>query len=139
MNNPFEAPNSEVVGVISGQKDDLRKVATYQRGIMLCILGTFFIVFGNVTASQVPDMVVMIQAILSILYLLILIAGAVLVVMMSIKVYEQLWVGILLGLLTMVPCIGLLFLLVVNQKATKVLRANGVRVGLLGGNPNDVK
>jgi hypothetical protein len=41
-------------------------------------------------------------------------------------------VGVLLGILTLIPLIGLIVLLVINGKATKVLRANGHRVGLLG-------
>src|SRR5271157_2138796 len=42
--NPYQAPMSEatsipaVVGVNSGKREDLRKIAMYQKGIMICIL-----------------------------------------------------------------------------------------------------
>lgn len=42
--------------------------------------------------------------------------------------------GIVLGILTLIPCIGLIVLLVINGKATGVLRENGIGVGLLGAN-----
>jgi hypothetical protein len=38
----------------------------------------------------------------------------------------------LLGILTLLPCIGLITLLVVNAKATAILKAGGLKVGLLG-------
>ena len=38
----------------------------------------------------------------------------------------------------LIPIVGLVALLVVNGKATKVLRRNGVRVGLLGAKSADV-
>jgi hypothetical protein len=40
--------------------------------------------------------------------------------------------GIILGVLCLVPILGLLILLLVNQKATTVLQLNGIKVGLLG-------
>ena len=40
--------------------------------------------------------------------------------------------GILLGVLCLLPLVGLLVLLAVNGKATRVLKQNGIRVGLLG-------
>jgi hypothetical protein len=37
-----------------------------------------------------------------------------------------------------VPCISLITLLVVNQKATTYLQQHGVKVGLLGASPNSI-
>jgi len=37
-----------------------------------------------------------------------------------------------------VPCISLIVLLVINQKATSYLQQNGVRVGFFGANPNSI-
>lgn len=38
--NPYEAPHTDstVVGVLSGTRDDLRGVARFQKGILVCIL-----------------------------------------------------------------------------------------------------
>ncbi|MFO0825520.1 MAG: hypothetical protein U0792_20770 [Gemmataceae bacterium] len=103
---------------------DLRQVATYQRGVLLCIL-----LYGGLVLAQFglpPDlrMVLLIPAVP------VAIAAAVFVFLMSMKVYNS--AGIALAILTFVPCLGLLILLVVNQKATSVLQEHGYQVGLLG-------
>lgn len=59
------------------------------------------------------------------------IVATVFVFLLSIKVYGT-GLGIVLGVLTLIPCVGLIVLLVVNGKATSVLSRNGIRVGLLG-------
>ena len=38
-----------------------------------------------------------------------------------------------------IPLVGLLILLVISGKASKVLKAAGVRIGLMGGNADDIK
>ena len=40
--------------------------------------------------------------------------------------------GIILGILTLIPLVGLIILLIVNGKATNLLREDGIHVGLLG-------
>jgi hypothetical protein len=59
------------------------------------------------------------------------ITATVFVFLLSIKVYGT-GIGVLLGILTLIPCIGLIILLVINVKATSVLKKNGIKVGLLG-------
>jgi len=46
--------------------------------------------------------------------------------------------GVFCAILMIVPCISLLVLLVVNQRATSRLQDNGVRVGFLGADPNSI-
>ncbi len=38
-----------------------------------------------------------------------------------------------------IPIVGLLILLVISGKASKVLKAAGVRIGLMGGNADDIR
>ena len=57
---------------------------------------------------------------------------------LSLKVYST-TTGILLAMLTLVPCLGLFVLLVVNGRATAVLRQNGHKVGLLGAHLSEFK
>lgn len=64
-------------------------------------------------------------------------AGTVFVFLLAIKVYST-GVGVLLGILTLVPCIGLIVLLIVNGKATGILKQNGIKVGLLGANLSQI-
>jgi len=58
------------------------------------------------------------------------VAAAVFVFLLAVKLYEGL--GVALGVLTLIPLVGLIVLLVVNQKATGTLQANGYKVGFLG-------
>ena len=40
--------------------------------------------------------------------------------------------AITVGILTLIPYLGILILLIINSKATKILRTNGIKVGLMG-------
>lgn len=125
--NPYEPPVvvAEVVGVLSGKRVDLRSVAQCQKGIIVCILiYTLILIFQ----FAIP---VEIRPILGLGIILVGLLGTVFVFMLAIRVYGT-GTGIALGLLTLFPCIGLIVLLVVNGKATSILKENGIQVGLLG-------
>jgi hypothetical protein len=127
--NPYRSPASpgQAVGVKSGLRGDVRSVAVYQKGILYCILLHI--------AALVGQFVVPPQFRLAIILgdVVVAIAGFVFVLLLAIKVYNVA-VGIILGILTLVPCVNLIVLLVVNGKATGILQANGHKVGLLGAN-----
>ena len=59
------------------------------------------------------------------------IVAMVFVFLLATKIYST-GVGVLLGILTLIPLIGLIVLLIVNAKATGILKQNGIKVGLLG-------
>jgi hypothetical protein len=82
----------------------------------------------GVSQTQLPDLVGLLLLIISII---ISVAQLVFVFWLAIKVYNT-SLGVILGILAMVPCVGLIILLVVNQKAISVLTANGHKVGLMG-------
>ncbi|MEM6799150.1 MAG: hypothetical protein AAF589_06520, partial [Planctomycetota bacterium] len=129
--NPFASPQTaageelSAVGVLSGSREDLRKVAVYQKGIVSCIGLYLLTVFAQ---FAVPPTLAMVLAIFA---LIVVITGAVFTVLLALKVYGV-GLGILMGILTFIPLIGLFVLLITNQKATSVLKQNGVKVGLLG-------
>ena len=127
MENPYQAPQttSPAVGVLSGSHEDLRSVAKYQKGIIFCILIYLLAVIGQFALP--PE----IRPFAAIGVLLIALGGAICVLLLAMKVYGT-GLGILLGILCLVPCVGLLVLLAVNGRATNVLRKNGINVGLLG-------
>jgi hypothetical protein len=131
--NPFEPPREtpQAVGVLSGRREDLRSVALYQKGILVCILIQLIAI-----ASQffVPAQV---QQIFFLGMFVASLAGTVFVVLLAIKVYGAI-LGIFLGLITLAPCIGLIVLLLVNGKATNTLRQNGIKVGLMGANLSSI-
>ena len=125
--NPYQAPAdySKAVGVKSGRRDDVRSVATFQKGILMCILVYFVAVIAQFAIP--PEL----RFFVALGVLVVGLVGTVFVFLLAIKVYSA-GVGILLGILTLVPCIGLIVLLIVNGKATEILKQNGIRVGLLG-------
>jgi hypothetical protein len=109
---------------------DLRNAALQQRALNLCILA--YIIVGILSfAGILPPLLV------GLLALGIIVTGAVFTFMLALSVYGTA-AGIILGLLTLIPLLGLIPLLIVNGKATSLLRANGYTVGLLGANPNQV-
>ncbi len=133
--NPYRSPEApvmaEAVGVLSGSREDLRLVAKYQRGLLICIL--IYLVSGVVSRLVPPEIMLIVASGV----LVAAIAGLVFVFLLSTKVYGT-GAGVILGILTLIPCIGLIVLLVINQKATGVLRQNKIKVGLLGADPNSI-
>lgn len=131
--NPYSAP--QTLGVpkrpLGGSRDELRKIALYQKGIQVCVL----IYLLAVICSLVPFAPMRVLAGLGVI--LVITAGPVFVFLLSTKVYE-LWLGIVLGILTFVPCLGLIMLLIVNQKATSTLQAKGISVGLMGARLSEI-
>lgn len=129
--NPFKSPQADspslmVKGVQGGSVRDLRSVAMFQKGVQVCILVYLGAIFGQFALppeirSLVAGAVVLIAGL----------GGAVFVILLAVKVYNPA-IGVLMGILALVPCIGLLVLLVINGKATNILKDNGFRVGLLG-------
>ncbi|HEX5444000.1 MAG TPA: hypothetical protein VFW87_09240 [Pirellulales bacterium] len=125
--NPYRAPLADepAMGVLSGRREDVRSVALYQKGILVCILLYICVIVGQ---YFVPPQLLLF---LRLGVLPIALTGTVFVFLLATKVYGV-GLGILLGVLALVPCFGLIILLVVNGRATHVLRQNGYRVGLLG-------
>jgi hypothetical protein len=105
--------------------DDLAAVAFFQRAILLCILGN--LIAGVLFVVLPPD----IGALFWFALIPVGLASTVFVMLLA-RALMGTVAGIVLGLLTLVPLLGLIVLLVVNQMATRRLKSNGVKVGLLG-------
>lgn len=114
------------------RREHLLAVAFAQRGIIVCIL----IYFGLVAAQFAIPPEFKFWLALGLIPLGLL--ATVFVFMLALRVYGQ-TTGIVLGLLTLVPVVGLIVLLAVNQRATKILTDADVRVGLLGANTSDIR
>ncbi len=132
--NPYEAPKVELraVGVRSGERADVRQVAVAQKVILICILIYLInaVIQLSVALGKAPIPPAVVIA-CSVVTLISMVVGAVFVFILAIRVYNT-GLGILFGILSLIPCLGLLILLMVNGKATNVMRANGYSVGLLG-------
>lgn len=106
-------------------RTDLRTIAIRQRGIMYCVLAYLF---GAIAQIFIPTPF---NALPALVVLAAMITGAVFVFMLAIALYNT-GVGIALGVLTLIPLVGLIVLLIVNGKATSILREHGIKVGLMG-------
>jgi DNA-directed RNA polymerase subunit RPC12/RpoP len=103
---------------------DLREVALYQRVVLFLILAYIGVVVAQFAIDPDDRWMLLFVAVP------VVVAAAVFVFLLAMKLYEGL--GILLGILTLVPLIGLIILLIVNQKATGTLQAHGYKVGFMG-------
>jgi hypothetical protein len=92
-------------------KADLRSIAVYQK-VIIAFVG-FYMLFGCGTVGLPQE----IRAFLAIGLLLVGIMAAVCVFLLTIKLYQTV-LGIVFGLLTIIPCVGLIMLLVINARAT---------------------
>jgi hypothetical protein len=131
--NPYQPPrvDTQVIGILSGGRDDLRSVAKYQKGIIVCILFQLIAVICQVVLPAE------IRLIFGLGFLVCGLVGTVFVFLLAIKVYGAA-IGVLLSILALIPCVGLFVLLAVNGKATGILKQNGIKVGLLGANLSEI-
>jgi hypothetical protein len=131
--NPYRAPDDDfhAIGIKSGSREDLRAVAKYQKGILLCIL--FYLVAFGAQLFMPPEL----RLLLGVVAIGLSLTSTVFVFLLAMKVYST-GVGVVLGILTLVPCIGLIVLLAVNQRATGILKENGLQVGLLGADLSEI-
>ena len=111
--NPYAPPRvtDRAIGVTSGRHEDLKTVAAAQKSIIVCIL---LQLLGSVSRFFLPPQYLLFVAIA---LLGVLVVSTVSVVILARKV----GLGIIYGIGTLIPCVGLIILLTVNQKATKIL------------------
>jgi hypothetical protein len=121
----------------SRKRAEMRSIASNQRYLIRSILvvllsyvGVIALVVANAPAAPRGAGL----AVLGVLYLLLLaasITATVFAFRLALRVYST-GVGVTMGILTLLGCIGLIVLLIINGRATKILRENGYSVGFLG-------
>ena len=123
---PQDAPS----GV--GPNPEIRKIAVRQKVLLFCIL---IYIVCSLSLFLIPavagDGANEAAMLVSLAMLVNGVVGAVFVFLLATGVFGTA-IGILLGLLALIPLVGLLVLLLVNGRATRMLRDNGISVGLLG-------
>ncbi len=117
---------------VERDRDDLRSIAIYQKGIMVCILANIIIVGVQFLIPK------QLRFALALVALAVTVAEVVFIFLMTTKVYSV-GLAVVLGLLTLIPLVGLIMLLIVNGKATSILRRHGIRVGLMGARLADIE
>lgn len=125
-----------VLGYAPPERNNLLEIAKAQKWIIYLILariGLFvlqMVVAGQLAAADVGLAfagIGWVMAIVSIFF----------AIRLGRLVYKPA-LGITFGILTVLPLVGVLFLLIINSKATRTLVAAGIKVGLLGARMSQV-
>lgn len=129
--DPYQSPPEipTAVRLSENTRQDMKEIASYQKGIIACILLYMLAVVGQFALPTGFRLMVG----LSVLGLGF--AGMIFVILLGLRVYST-PVALIFAILALIPGIGLLVLLFVNGRATEVLRQNGIKVGLLGASFN---
>jgi hypothetical protein len=127
-----QSPGSEAGAAGKGKKRgkkraELRQIAIAQKGIIFVIL--LQIIFYIATLLSPPPY----KTYLALATLATGLPGIVFMFMLAMKLYSTV-TGILLCILMFLPCISLIVLWRMSEKATKVLQEAGFHVGFLGAN-----
>lgn len=111
---------------------DLREIAVRQKALNYCALAYLSMFAVHFFVPPEVRFVVALIALASV------VTGAVFVFMLAIALYGTA-TGVVLGILSLIPClINLIVLLVVSNKATGVLRQHGIQVGFLGADSSQI-
>jgi hypothetical protein len=113
-------------------REELYRIASYQKAVLLCVLVSLGVVAGQFALPEGSTLLVI--AGLAVVGVI----SAVFVFLLATSLFGN-GLGAFLGVLTLVPYLGLVVLLFVNGKATAVLKEHGIRVGLLGADLSKLK
>lgn len=109
----------------------LMRIASDQRMINFVVLAYFAVSAVSSQVSQGPSGVAPVQILVGVVALAVIVAGIVFAVRMA-SVLHGTGMAVLFAILLLIPCVGLIALLVLNSQATAALKKAGLRVGLLG-------
>jgi hypothetical protein len=104
---------------------ELRTIASRQRAIIVCVV--LYLVVLVLRLAVPADSQIYVNVAVIVLGIV-----ALVFVFDLAKLLYGTDTGAMFGIATVIPVIGLLSLLIVNQKATKVLNSHGIRVGIFG-------
>jgi len=107
------------------RRSELRSIAVLQKVVLI---GLLVLIIGAIAQLLVADTL---RMVIGIVLFPVALAYLVFVFMLAIRLYGP-GVGAMLGILTLIPLIGLIAILVISGKATSTLQRGGYRVGLLG-------
>ena len=112
---------------IVGGSVDVLTVAKAQKGILWCVIAAIVIYFLGFAVAQAFNILTLPLAVVEIYF-----AYKLLVALKS-----RYWVLWLIGM--MIPILSIILLLVLNDRATKSIRAQGYKVGLMGAHLEEIK
>ena len=131
MSNPYQPPVTPP-SPDSGRRGDLRLIALAQKNVLYVILVRLILIpvyLGLAIGMQNQPGVA--QPIIGVIDIVVAIVALIVIYQLAARVYSPV-LGIVFAVTQCIPCVGLIMLLVVNGKATSLLQAEGIRVGLMG-------
>lgn len=138
--NPYSPPHTISQFPPVGQNptgpipEYLLRVATLQRYVLVALLANIVINFTLFAyAPQDPFSTLVLLA----AGLLIVVLSIVSIFLLAKEVFNNA-VGAVFAFMMIIPVISLIVLLVVNQKATRLLQTNGIKVGFMGAKQNSI-
>ncbi len=135
--NPYQSPKADLTKpkpnpkAPSHTREELRRIAVYQKGVETCLAAYVVLLAGQVLAP--PDY----QVFPGVGAIVVAIAGTVVGCLLAIRTCGT-GVGIVFGLLSLVPCFGLIMLFHLSNDARVILKENGIKVGLFGARLSDI-
>ena len=113
----------------------MRRVAKYQRWVLFALLANFIVialVLTGVVGEEHP-----LASSLNMFSFLISLFSLISIFMLA-RDLLNMGLAIVCVILYFIPFAALIVLLIINQRATKYLQRRGVKVGLLGADPNSI-
>jgi len=135
---PPIAPRVVNQGAYDAMRDKLRRVATYQRWVLIALLVN--ITISLISIAHAFDLFTLPYGLLRTLGL-IRIPVCLFMTTAAFLLAKQFWhvgIAVLFALSMWIPFASLIGLLILSQKSTRILRQYGIKVGLLGTNPGRV-
>lgn len=106
-------------------RHELRRIAARQRGVLVSIFGYVLTLLAQFVLPPEYELVCIVAGIA------IAIGAAVCVFLLG-RMFHSPVVSVLLVILTLIPLVGLCILMVVDRRASGILKGHGIHVGLLG-------
>lgn len=123
----------------SGKSIDLLKLAKAQRALLWCVLGQIGLMALLMSLGAWPQAYAHFGgAFVALLWVAVSITSVVMVVRVALAYGYHPALAVLGALATVVGCIGLLILLLLNQRINTTLKAAGCKIGLLGVSPQEM-
>ena len=136
--SPYRSPQVDVFeNKVPGgppNREKARKVAEYQRWVIYALLANillYIVALPNARNDLLTSFII-------IAFFLLIGFFAVFAVYMLAKEVSNPGVAVICAILMFMPCVSLITLLVINQKATSFLQSQGIHVGLLGTDPKKI-
>jgi len=144
---PLDIPEEDDVLLEKGSPEELRELAKRQRHLLFALLFSILFTFANLglgglmqstPADQIPAGTQFAAVGIFVGILSCLIWRFVATFRLAVMLYST-GVAILWTIGNILPLIGFILLLILNQKAISRLQQHGLKVGFMGVNPSQVK